>query len=53
MPGFRPAVTATAIDVESPYVEVVLGERCDLDATVQLRYVKANFVRGTQKPEIY
>ncbi|KAJ5687793.1 hypothetical protein N7536_010412 [Penicillium majusculum] len=37
MPGFRPAVIATAIDVESPYVEVVLGERCDLDATVQLR----------------
>ncbi|KGO51477.1 hypothetical protein PEX1_051910 [Penicillium expansum] len=36
MPGFVPTVVATAIDVDSRYVEIVLGERSHLDATIQL-----------------
>ncbi|KAJ5799550.1 uncharacterized protein N7518_001618 [Penicillium psychrosexuale] len=35
-PEFVPVVTATAINVDSPYVHVVLNEETFLDATVQL-----------------
>ncbi|KAI1839109.1 hypothetical protein DTO006G1_3842 [Penicillium roqueforti] len=35
-PEFVPTVTATAINVDSPYVHVVLNEETFLDATVQL-----------------
>ncbi|KGO36856.1 hypothetical protein PEXP_006550 [Penicillium expansum] len=53
MPGFVPTVVATAIDVDSRYVEIVLGERSHLDATIQLTYVTENFIWGHPKPKSF